>query len=121
MQTATQQVNTSSAVGWYLCDICHKSTFEPNNIGMFGTATILGALLVYLVTDLDQAKQAFLLALAIGTVRFVVKLTLHRRKWAKYVCLLYFLSDVAWTSSFVFLGTFEGFSRSCYGDGRTHS
>jgi hypothetical protein len=87
---------------------------------MLGTATILGALLVYLVTDLDQAKQAFLLALAIGTVRFVVKFTLHRRKWAKYVCLLYFLSDVAWTSSFVFLGTFEGFWRSCYGDRRTY-
>jgi hypothetical protein len=90
MQTTTQPLNTSSAVGWYLCDICNKSTFERNNdIGMFGTATILGALLVYLVTDLDQAKQAFLLALAIGTIRFAVKFTRHRRKWAKYVCLFY--------------------------------
>lgn len=52
---------------------------------MFGIATILGALLVYLYTGIDQAKQAFLLTLAVGVIRFAIKFILHRRQWAKYV------------------------------------
>ena len=53
-----------------------------------GKITILGALLVWLYTGAEQAKQVFAILFAIATIRFAVKWIQHRRTWSKYVTRL---------------------------------
>jgi hypothetical protein len=52
---------------------------------MLGIASILAALAVWIYTGNEQAGLAFALALAVGTIRFVIKFVRHRRQWAKFV------------------------------------
>ena len=54
---------------------------------MLGILFIIGALCVWQYTGHDQAKQTFLLSLAVGVVSFLIKFTLRRRQWAKLVSL----------------------------------
>ena len=57
---------------------------------MLGIGVVIGALCFWQYTGHEQAKQTFLLLLAVGVVRFLVKFTLHRRQWAKFVNILLF-------------------------------
>ena len=54
---------------------------------MLGIAFIIGTLCGWQYSGSAQAKHAFLLSLAVGVIGFLIKFTLHRRQWAKYVFL----------------------------------
>jgi hypothetical protein len=52
---------------------------------MLGTTIILGVFLAWRYTHYEEIKQAFLLALLFAALRFAIKFTRHRHKWAKFV------------------------------------
>jgi hypothetical protein len=71
---------------------------------MLGKSVIFGAFLGWQYTGHEQIKQAFILSLLVGIIRFAIKFTEHRRQWAKFVLAHRSQTNLARPTTFVLLG-----------------